>query len=30
MLAPIASNHGISFTIAIGTVWGEKKKNSKV
>ena len=30
MLSPIAANHGVSFTIAIGTVWGEKKKKSKV
>jgi hypothetical protein len=30
MLSPIAANHGVSFTIAIGTVWGEKKKKSKL
>jgi hypothetical protein len=30
MLAPIAANHGVSFTIAIGSVWGDKKKKSKV
>ena len=30
MLSPIAANHGVAFTIAIGSVWGEKKKKSKV
>ena len=30
MLSPIALTHSASFTSALGTVWGEKKRRSRL